>query len=334
MQPENDNVNNAEGVPQNNVGAEMDEALKAAEASETPKTDNIMTQGVPGGADGKSGDKLESKPDGKLAGEKSKMSKKQIIGLVVLSLIAIGGVLFGIYGMNSQNDQIAELKARATDAEKKVATLEAEEMTVEELDEDVVEVADTGVSNELAQNLINPYLGVFTYLNDIFDHDFNENTKFYVAFNNLKDVYKGNDSITYDSINKEYKYLFGDSKDLDKTNYREGYNTFTYETENWGGGKFVIERSGGGGIGTHVFSIVKDAYYDGDNIEVEVYHGRTTGCGMDGGDDTYCLDGNGGYHTVSDAKIEQLIDDDRTEVYKMTFVNGGDHYYLSSISKE
>lgn len=62
--------------------------------------------------------------------EKTKMSKKQVIGLVVLSLIAVGGVLFGIYGMNSQNEQIAQLTVRATDAEGKVAELETDKITI------------------------------------------------------------------------------------------------------------------------------------------------------------------------------------------------------------
>ncbi|MBR3172467.1 hypothetical protein IKF21_00905 [Candidatus Saccharibacteria bacterium] len=296
---------------------------------EAPKTDNSATQEAP---------KIENtavqeKPNDEPVGEKTKMSKKQVIGLVVLSMIALGGVLFGIYGMNSQNDQIAQLTVRATDAEGKVAQLETNKITIEQPDGNIVEVKDNRISNELANNLIKPYLGTFTYLNDIFDHEFNENTKFYVAFNNLKDVDRRGESILYDEINKEYKYLFGDSKDLDKTNYEEGYNIFTYNTESWGGGKFTVEQLGGGGIGVHVFSIVKDAYYDGDSIIVEVYHGRASGCGMDGGDDTYCLDGNGGYHTTSDTKIEQLFNDDRTEIYKMSFTKNNDHYALDSINK-
>ena len=69
-------------------------------------------------------------------GEKSKMSKKQIIGLVVLSLIAIGGVLFGIYGMNSQNDKIAELKGQVSSANEELAKLDAR---VDEGDEVVID---------------------------------------------------------------------------------------------------------------------------------------------------------------------------------------------------
>lgn len=74
--------------------------------------------------------------------EKTKMSKKQVIGLVVLSLIAVGGVLFGIYGMNSQNEQIAQLTVRATDAEGKVAELETEKEAAVE-PEETMEIVDS-----------------------------------------------------------------------------------------------------------------------------------------------------------------------------------------------
>ena len=122
-QTRQNNVNTTQ-VPQNNVGAKMDAALKSAA---TPVQENVMTQGVPGG---------------KPAGEKNKMSKKQIVGLVVLSLIAIGGVLFGVYGMNSQNDQIAQLTIRATDAEGKVAQLETEKITITDPDGGTTEITE------------------------------------------------------------------------------------------------------------------------------------------------------------------------------------------------
>ena len=75
--------------------------------------------------------------------EKNKMSKKQIIGLVVLSLIAIGGVLFGVYGMNSQNEQIAELKGQVSSADEKVAQLETEVAKNDDVAiDDEVEIVD------------------------------------------------------------------------------------------------------------------------------------------------------------------------------------------------
>ena len=142
MESENNKMNAGEvaqggvgQVPQNNVGAEMDAALKVAEA---PAQENVMTQGVPSD--------MGSKSDSKPVGEKSKISKKQIVGLVVLSLIAIGGVLFGVYGMNSQNEQIAQLTVRATDAEGKVAQLETEKITITDPDGGTTEITDSVLS--------------------------------------------------------------------------------------------------------------------------------------------------------------------------------------------
>ena len=123
MQPENNT--------QNNAGAEIDAALKSAEA---PTQENVMAQGT---------------ASGDSTGEKSKMSKKQIIGLVVLSLIAIGGVLFGIYGMNSQNEQIAQLTVRATDAEGKVAQLETNQITIVDSDGGTTEITDSVTVNDI-----------------------------------------------------------------------------------------------------------------------------------------------------------------------------------------
>lgn len=79
--------------------------------------------------------------------EKSKMSKKQIVGLVVMCLIAIGGVLFGVYGMNSQNEQIAQLTVRATDAEGKVAELETNKITITDPNGGTAEIVDSTRKN-------------------------------------------------------------------------------------------------------------------------------------------------------------------------------------------
>ena len=126
MQPDNN--------AQNNVGAEIDAALKSAEAS---PQENVMAAGT---ADDKKND------------EKSKMSKKQIVGLVVLSLIAIGGVLFGVYGMNSQNEQIAQLTVRATDAERKVSSLETGKTTISDLDKETADITDSATINNTELN--------------------------------------------------------------------------------------------------------------------------------------------------------------------------------------
>lgn len=124
--------------PENKV-QEMENALGVTQA------ENMMAQGVPdmGKTDGK-GANVE-----KTDGEKTKMSKKNIIGLVVLSLIAIGGVLFGVYGMNSQNEQIAELKGQVSSVNEELAKMDAEiDESGELVIEDEVEIGNaTDVRN-------------------------------------------------------------------------------------------------------------------------------------------------------------------------------------------
>ena len=122
MQP--DTPKNISPTPQDGISTASDIS---------PDVTNVTTDGKP----------TQKPSNNKQSEEKSKMSKKNIIGLVVLSLIAVGGVLFGIYGMNSQNDQIAQLTARATDAENKVATLETNKVTITEPNKDTTEITDT-----------------------------------------------------------------------------------------------------------------------------------------------------------------------------------------------
>lgn len=54
------------------------------------------------------------------------------------------------------------------------------------------------------------------------------------------------------------------------------------------------------------------------------------------GEDGYCFDDNSAYHTIVDDEMNQIIENNSTRipVYKMIFMNNGDHYYLNSISKE
>lgn len=281
---------------------------------------------------------LPKKTDNDMDDEKTKMSKKQIVGLVVLSMIAIAGVLFGVYGMSSQQEKISELTVRAEDAEGKVAKLiETEKVTIEQPDGTIAEVANSNkIPNELARNLIEPYLGTFVYLDDVFDYEFNENTKFFLAYLNTdRNADVGNEAVMYNAINNEYKYLFGDEKDLDKTNYEAGYRVFTYVNDS-GLERFNVVLSGGGGTGATLFSVIKEANYDNDSIEVQVYHGHTFSCEILE-NDGYCLDVSSrdveSYYTAMTPEIEKLVDDERTETFKMTFVKNNGHYVLNAIEK-
>lgn len=79
-----------------------------------------------------------------VAEPKSKMSKKQIIGMTVLTIIAIAGVAFGVFGMvdsSSKNNEIAEYKS-------KIALLE-QETGAKIVEQDDIAIVDTAsVENE------------------------------------------------------------------------------------------------------------------------------------------------------------------------------------------
>ena len=274
---------------------------------------------------------------------KSKKSHGMLYGMILLAILAVGGIGFGVWAMMDGNSKVEKKDKQITELQSQLT--EKSETVVE----DDTTVADgssvKNVSNELAQNLISPYIGSFTYLNDIFDHDFNENTKFYVAFQNTSlnwfsgfgksGIGADTAFLRYDDINDRYKYLFGEDKDLDKVNYQEGYNTFTYEKDGFGGEGFTVERVGGGGTMSALFSIIKEAYYDEDSLVVDVYHDKINVCVVEGADENYCVK-EMGYRTILDEEMKQIIDNntDKVSVYSMVFKNSGDHYYLSSINKQ
>ena len=144
---------------------------------------------------------------------KEKMSKKQIFGFVVLSIIAVGGVLFGIFGMNSQNEQIAQLTVRATDAEGKVAQLETGKITITEPDGGTTEITDS-ISNyqnpvisgdESASYDVNYSIRVYIRENESNDNDM----QFYVRDGKLTECYitgmQGGDCNVNDAPDGIYK---------------------------------------------------------------------------------------------------------------------------------
>ncbi|MBQ5812404.1 hypothetical protein IIW29_02450, partial [Candidatus Saccharibacteria bacterium] len=101
--------------------------------------------------------------------DKPKKSHGMLYGMILLAILAAGGIGFGVWAMLDGNFRAQKKDEQISQLQSQLA--EKSEVVVED-DTTVVE-SDKKVSNELAQNLINPYLGTFTYLNDIFDHEFN-----------------------------------------------------------------------------------------------------------------------------------------------------------------
>ena len=278
---------------------------------------------------------------------KPKKNKGMILGMVLLGFLAVGGIGFGVWAMMDGNAQKEQLNSQISVLKEQNDKLAVQQLSPSENNSEVVDT--NKISNSFARNLIDPYLGEFTYINDIFDHDFNENTKFFIAYKSLSDTdvselgVSGDVSayIPYYVINRRYKYLFGNDKDLPKEQFEDGYINFVYANQEVGvADRFNMKRSGGGGTGSTLFSVIKDAYYENGKIVVEVYHDRVVICGIN--DSSYCLDVDddkpryAGYYTVSNPQIEQLIlnNEDRVPVYKMIFSEGDSHYVLDSIEKE
>lgn len=265
------------------------------------------------------------------AGTKEKKGGKgMLIGLILCLLLAAGGVGFGVWAMmdgstakDNLNAQIVSLKAQNSELLDQVGDII--------IDEDAA-IVGVGINNILAQNLIAPYIGSFNYLSNIFDHDFSEDVKVEIAYKNLGPVGVMNDVVSYWELNDEYRKLFGG--DLEKRDYGVGHSdSFTFSAND---DNFVITQYAGGGSGAGMFSVVKDAYYNNDDILVNVYHDVLPLCGAT--EDEYCIESNSSgivVDSIERANVKDLISkfDSSIPVYKMTFVVDDGHYVLKSVEK-
>ena len=153
MQPEN-NVNTGQvpqnGVsqtPQNNVGAEIDAALKSVE---TPAQENAMMQGVSGGnpASGK------------------KKGKGMVLGMICLGLLAVGGIGFGVWAMLDGNSQKESLNSQISDLKQQNNEL-LDQMNKASESEDVDTMIDANINtsawNRFSSNLAKQSINVMGY---------------------------------------------------------------------------------------------------------------------------------------------------------------------------
>ncbi len=240
--------------------------------------------------------------------------KKSLIIMIVLGVLALGGIVFGIIGM-------------VTGANKKPET--------------VVKVEKTIDLNEV-QNLVNPFLKPMTYLGTILDFGFSDSAKFELArVNSDASRAEGNGIIVdYQPVSREYEYLFGEV--LEKKSYGGEqlpiYNFVIDEAT--GTERFVASEIGGsGGYGIGTFSIVKDAYYDGEDLIVEIYHDNVTMCAVAEGEDTdYCLPGDAGGATYKymTEEMADFIDENEASipVYSLFFSVDEGHYVLTDIEQD
>lgn len=246
-----------------------------------------------------------------------KASKGMIWGMACLAILAVGGVGFGVWAMLDKNQNEGEVQ-------------------VSENDNQVIEPVETNndkeIDNDLAQNLIDPYLVSFSFGRTVFEEGFDENSKAITAFLSLNYVFFGvgtYNKISYDSLNSTYQHLFGNDEEIGKQDYQKGYYTLTYKADsnNAWNDQFSFDAVGGGGTGGGPVTVVKDAFVDDKKIIVEVYHDVLGVCDDNYPTDKPCfVDG-----TDYDAWVNDIKDE--LPVYSMTFrVNDG-HYVLKNIEK-
>lgn len=270
-----------------------------------------------------------------------KGGKGMLIAVILLALIALGGVGFGVWTMINGNGEVAQLKEKNSELQKQNNALSdklAENGSSTDGGGTTEVVKESAIDNELAQNLIDPYLDSFNYLSNMFDYDFNEDVKMEIVYKNTPfgRVWVDTDiiAIRYNDANEEYQQLFGG--DLEKRDYVAGHSDiFEYDTEkNW----FKVSPFQGGGAGLGMITAVKDALIDGNNIIVNVYHEVTHFCGVAEGD--YCISAPYPSQSfigtsMSDPVVKGFVEKfaDRIPVYKMTFAKDSGRYVLKNVEK-
>lgn len=269
-----------------------------------------------------------------------------LIGLIVLAIVALGGIGFGVWAMVDGNNRVADVNEKMDDLKKQNDNLNEQSTKEETLatncEDMMISVNEKYIDNDLAQNLISPYLGLFNYLSNIFDYEFSEDVKVEITYQNLSpnristrgDV----EFVRYTDLNAKYQELFGGV--LEKRDYRVGHSdsfTFVKDEYNELSDIFEISRYAGGGAAMGMISAMKNAQLEGDEIIVDMYHEVVGICGAADGD--YCIPAPGQSYvgdSMSDTVVREFVEKyaDRIPVYAMTFVKDDGRYVLSAVTKK
>ncbi len=254
---------------------------------------------------------------------KTKTSKTFIAGMAVCAAFAIAGAVFSGYALMKMTGDKTSDKTNDT-----VVTTPTE-------------TADT-ISNEVAQNIIAPYIKSQTYLANIFDKDFNDDNKFAIAVQNLDPTNSGiyDDRLYYTEVDRSAKQLFGNAYELPKKDYDMAGWHFKFEDSEYGSSTFEGKLGGIGGMGYAMIDVVKDATINDDNLIINVYHNVTTICAFND-EDPLCIeqtDVTGGYYTLALQQADQAAYvekyADQLPVYQMTFEQENGHYILKNVKKQ
>ncbi len=90
--------------------------------------------------------------------EEGKMSKNAIIGIIILTIIAIAGVAFGIFGMMQKNNSVADLKVQIKNEDGTTTTIETPKIETTTVNGDTtVTITDSNITTENPEDYV--YLG-------------------------------------------------------------------------------------------------------------------------------------------------------------------------------
>ncbi|MBQ7202135.1 hypothetical protein IJS18_01980 [Candidatus Saccharibacteria bacterium] len=265
---------------------------------------------------------------------------------IMLFIAAIAGVIFGVYEMMARNSEVEAAKAECAKS--------------------IEEAKGTGctgtkevptISKTVAETLIDPYVMPLTFLQNIFNYDFDESMKATIAYKNLgvedyKSIKDGKYQISYSVLNSEYKKLFGGTNTLGRTNFRvSNLEEIKYFDGEGSADYFEITVGGKGGAGLAMFDIVKSAEYDEDgNVVIVVYHDVVGFCGDKKEEkdeeeeaeseekEDYCVDASGNSAIIrseDEYNMKDLIKDYEKDIpqFKMKFIKHDYHLVLTSIAK-
>ena len=258
---------------------------------------------------------------------------------IMLFIAAIAGVVFGVYELmmrNSDNEQAASKCEAAIEEAKGTGCVATKEVKT--------------ITTETAQTIIKPYIKAFNYLNNVFEYGLSDDTKFMIAYQNAdpsrvlsKETSAGaNLIVPYDVIDASYKKLFKLSTSVAKRDYSISHSSsFTYSETS---GSFEVTPFNGGGAGSGMFTVVKNAEYTDDGLTITVYHDVLPSCGAmeksdeEESEEKYCLDGPDSgdiVETIEKYNVKTLIEKFSSDVpvYQMKFSYFEGHLVLDSINE-
>ena len=194
---------------------------------------------------------------------KSKAKNGSKIAIVILSVLALAGIGFGVYGF------FFKAPENACENNDTIATDASEVVTNDVINDDFVD------------NLVEKYLFLFGFLHNTIDDGLTEDTKVRIAYGNIPEYDDGyvdmdlnggcgGEIISYDSLNSSYKKLFGSNENIEKKNYYPN-ETLSFEFDD-SSDKFTVNYFCGGGTGAELIEGVSNYSVEDEKLIVDIAH--------------------------------------------------------------